>query len=198
MSDVEDVMAIAEGLEMNAREQLRFDLHIEDIKRNSARADFWVMVNIIFQVIFFWGLVILAITTGKSYVGNMFEPFFNFLDWALSPMNLLVAIVGPFSFFLMIYTGIIRRKWEGKLTRATAYALAFLSNIEHREFTALENEREKKRADIIKERKNKLQTAFVSGKISKAIYDRNMKNIEAIEKIDRDKASKEQPKPEIK
>jgi hypothetical protein len=38
------------------------------------------------------------------------------------------------AFPLMMWTGITRGKWEGKLTRSSAYALSFLENIEHRQF----------------------------------------------------------------
>ncbi|MCK5559648.1 MAG: hypothetical protein KAJ51_03605, partial [Thermoplasmata archaeon] len=38
------------------------------------------------------------------------------------------------SFPLMMWSGIKRGKWEGKLTRSTAYALSFLENIEHRQY----------------------------------------------------------------
>ena len=185
MGDIEDVSAIAENLELNAREQVRFDLHLENIKEYNKKADFWVMLNIIWQIIFFWGLVVLALNTGKLY-SEEFVPsmvsFFTQVDKIISPMNIFVAIVGPISFFLMIYTGILRRKWEGKLTRASAYALAFLANIEHREFTALTNRREQKREQVIQEKKNKLKEAFEAGRLSKQLYEQNLKRIEAMEK----------------
>ena len=194
MGDVEDVSAIAENLELNAREQVRFDLHLEDVKKYAVKANFWAMLNIIWQIIFFWGLVVLALNTGKTY-SEQYAPsmlsFFNYMDQIISPMNLFVAIVGPISFFLMIYTGIIRRKWEGKLTRASAYALAFLSNIEHREFMALEDKKDQKREQVIQERKDKLKEALEAGKMKKHIYDQNIKKIEALEKDDKDKKEKQ-------
>ena len=127
----------------------------------------------------------MALNTGKLY-SEQFVPsmvsFFTSIDKIISPMNIFVAIVGPISFFLMIYTGIVRRKWEGKLTRTSAYALAFLSNIEHREFMQLTNQREQKREQVIQERKNKLKRAFETGKLSKQLYEQNLKRIEALEK----------------
>ncbi len=170
---------------MNPREQVRFDLHLENIKEYNKKANFWVLMNIIWQIIFFWGLVVLALNAGKLY-SEEFVPsmvsFFNSVDRIISPMNIFVAIVGPISFFLMIYTGIVRRKWEGKLTRASAYALAFLSNIEHREFMELKVRREKKREQLIKERKDKLKEAFEAGRLSKYLYEQNLKRIETLDK----------------
>ncbi len=186
MGDVEDVSAIAENLELNEREQVRYDLHLENIKEYGKKADFWVLMNIVWQIIFFWGLVVLALNAGKLY-SEEFVPsmvtFFNSVDKIISPMNIFVAIVGPISFFLMIYTGIVRRKWEGKLTRASAYALAFLSNIEHREFTELKNRREKKREQAIKERKAMLKEAFEAGRLSKQLYEQNLKKIGVLKKL---------------
>lgn len=143
MGDFEDVEEIAANLVMNEREKARYELHKERIHKFAIRAKFWRFWNIVWQIIFFWGLVVIAIDAGKHYA-SLYAPslnsFFDIISYATSPMSLVVGILGPFSFFLMIYTGIVRSKWEGKLTRATAYALSFLSNIEHREYVVLEKE----------------------------------------------------------
>ena len=141
MGDFEDVEAIAENLEMNEREKARYELHKEDIRKYSIRANFWRFWNIIFQVIFFWNIVALALELAEVYSGNTvpsINPFFEGLNSLTAGVTFWFGIFSAFAFFLMIYTGIVRSKWEGKLTRSTAYALSFLSNIEHREFMELE------------------------------------------------------------
>ncbi|MCK5024237.1 MAG: hypothetical protein KAR56_01315 [Thermoplasmata archaeon] len=205
MGDFEDVEAIAENLEMNEREKARYELHKEDIKRYAIKANFWAFWNITWQIIFFWGLVVIAIDAGQRYA-NDYVPtlnlFFGGMSYITAPMAIVIGILGPFSFFVMIYTGIVRSKWEGKLTRATAYALSFLSNIEHREFMVLE---EKKRVNLraraieekthvqdakkiievnqeISKKKADLLKACKDGKITRETYEYNIKMIDSQKK----------------
>ena len=102
-----------------------------------------------------------------------------------SDITIWFGVASGFAFFLMIWTGIVRSKWEGKLTRATAYCLSFLSNIEHREFMKLEDDavlnRRKARAEMIaeyRERRDLLQKARDEGKISNVIYARNLRMLQ--------------------
>lgn len=201
MGDFEDVEAIAENLEMNDREVARYEIHKEDIKRYAIKANFWAFWNITWQIIFFWGLVVIAIDAGERYA-NEFAPSLNSLfggmSYVTSPMALVVGILGPFSFFVMIYTGIVRGKWEGKLTRSTAYALSFLSNIEHREYMILEEKKLVKIRDkVMKEKlqvqeakrvieanlemsrkKGEIMNAYKAGKITKKQYEINIREID--------------------
>ena len=201
MGDFEDVEAIAENLVMNERESARYDLHIEGVKKYSLKVNFWRFWNITWQVIFFWGLVVIAIDAGEryanSYVPSM-DSFFGGMSYVTAPMAIVIGILGPFSFFIMMYTGIVRSKWEGKLTRSTAYCLSFLSNIEHREYMALEEKgREDYRAKAIKEKmrvqkakriveanleiskkKGEIMKAYKDGRITKRQYEANIRAID--------------------
>ena len=201
MGDFEDVEAIAENLEMNDREAARYETHKEDIKKYAIKANFWAFWNIIWQIIFFWGLVVIAIEAGKTYANlyaSSLNPLFDGMSYVTSPMALVVGILGPFSFFIMIYTGIIRSKWEGKLTRSTAFALSFLSNIEHREYMVQEEkkrvvqrekaQKEKKQVDDAKKiieanieisrKKGEQMKALKAGKITRKQYETNIKSID--------------------
>jgi hypothetical protein len=143
LSDIDEVEEIASKLEMNPRESARYDEHLEEIRKNSKKVKFWKFWNFLWQVIFFWGLVVIAIEAGQRYSEQFVpsvSPVFNYMNYVTFPMSLVVGVLGPFSFFLMIWTGIVRSKWEGKLTRATAYTLSFLSNIEHRGFMDLDKQ----------------------------------------------------------
>ncbi len=205
MGDFEDVEAIAENLEMNERETARYETHKEDIKKYAIKANFWAFWNITWQIVFFWGLVVIAIEAGKNYA-NDFVPSFNALfdgmSYVTSPMAIVVAIIGPFSFFVMIYTGIVRSKWEGKLTRSTAYALSFLSNIEHRQYVAMQEKKQEKKLIDLREKANKeklqlqeakrvieanlemsrkkgeIMKAYKDGKITKKQYEYNIRAID--------------------
>ena len=200
MGDFEDVEEIAANLVMNEREQARYELHKERIHKFAIRANFWRFWNIVWQIIFFWGLVVIAIDAGKLYA-SLYVPslnsFFDVISYATSPMSLVVGVLGPFSFFIMIYTGIVRSKWEGKLTRATAYALSFLSNIEHREYLALEKKppvfaRSKPKVDPIQvkdvkrvldaqrkasDQKAEVLKAFKEGKMDRKTFEAKMREI---------------------
>ena len=200
MGDFEDVEAIAENLEMNEREATRYEIHKEDIKKFAIKANFWAFWNIIWQIIFFWGLVVIAIETGKNYASDYpaLDSFFGGMSYVTGPMAIVVGILGPFSFFVMIYTGIVRSKWEGKLTRSTAFALSFLSNIEHREYMVKEQKKlvdlrdkaikEKLQAQEAKKiieanlelskKKGEIMNAYKEGKITKKQYEYNIRVID--------------------
>jgi ABC-type multidrug transport system fused ATPase/permease subunit len=158
LSDIDEVEEIASRLEMNPRERARYNEHLEEIKKHSKKAKFWKFWNFIWQVVFFWGLVVIAIEAGQRYSEQFVpsvSPVFTYMNYVTFPMSLIVGVLGPFSFFLMIWTGIIRSKWEGKLTRATAYTLSFLSNIEHRGFMALDEHIEGLKKEIKKKPEDK-------------------------------------------
>ena len=200
MGDFEDVEAIAENLEMNARETDRYEIHKEDIKKYAIKANFWSFWNITWQIIFFWGLVVIAIDAGQKYVSNSpgLNTLFEGMSYVTNPMAVVVGIIGPFSFFVMIYTGIVRSKWEGKLTRSTAYALSFLSNIEHREYLIKEHKKLIKIRDKVAKEKLQVQDAkriieanlelsrkkgeqmqaLKSGKITRKQYETNIRTID--------------------
>ena len=153
MGDIEDIEDIANKLEMNPREKARFTAHLEEVTSYSKKVTFWRFWNFIWQVIFFWGVVVIAIDAGQRYSSQFLSsisPVFDSMNYVTFPMAIVVGILGPFSFFLMIWTGIIRGKWEGKLTRASAYTLSFLSNIEHREFMALDKQIDTLKKDTLK------------------------------------------------
>ncbi len=157
MSDIEDIEKIADKLEMNPREKARYDLHLEEVTSYSKKVTFWRFWNFIWQVIFFWGVVVIAIDAGQRYSSQFLSsisPVFDSMNYVTFPMAIVVGILGPFSFFLMIWTGIVRGKWEGKLTRTSAYTLSFLSNIEHREFMALDKQIDTLKKDTLKEPKS--------------------------------------------
>jgi signal transduction histidine kinase len=190
MSDYSDVQEIAETLDMNPREKARFDLHLEDIKKYQRRARFWRIINSICQIIFFWNIVALALEVAQVYATEHIPsvgPYFTTLNDVIGPISIIFWTVSAFAFFFMIWTGIIRQKWEGKLTRATAYCLSFLSNIEHREYLKLEQDfkRKKKKAKALmdpefREKKELLQSSRDSGKISNTQYERNLRMLEEL------------------
>ena len=138
MGDLEDIMAKAEEFDMNNFEKERYELHVEEIGSLEKRVTFWRWVNIIFQVMFFWNIIAFAFEVGRDYSASYspaMSSFFNSVMELTEGMTFWMGIITAFSFALMMYTGIIRGKWEGKLTRASAYALAFISNIEHRDYS---------------------------------------------------------------
>ncbi|KYK30022.1 MAG: hypothetical protein AYK23_04770 [Candidatus Proteinoplasmatales archaeon SG8-5] len=190
MSDYTDVEAIAENLDMNPRERARYELHLEDIKRYQRRARFWRFINSICQIVFFWNIVALALELSQRYATEnipSLSPFFDALTTVTTPITVYFTVASAFAFFFMIWTGIIRQKWEGKLTRATAYCLSFLSNIEHREYMKLDEDfkRKKMKAKALndpefREKKELLQKARDSGKISHTHYERNLKMLEEL------------------
>ena len=137
MGDSEDIIAMAEQFKMNNFETERYEKHIEDIKSLEKRVAFWRLWNIVFQIIFFWNIVALALELAETYSAESIpsaSTFFVSLNNLTGPITFWFGIISAFAFFLMIWTGLIRGKWEGKLTRASAYALAFISNIEHRDY----------------------------------------------------------------
>ena len=198
MGDFEDVEAIAENLEMNEREKARYELHKEEINKYAIRANFWKFWNIIFQIIFFWNIVALALELAQTYTAASVPSanyFFVSLNSTIAPITFWFGIFSAFAFFLMIWTGIVRSKWEGKLTRATAYALSFLSNIEHREYMEMEERmRVQHKVKAIKEKakiqeakriieanqeaakkKSELMKSMKDGKITRKKYEADLK-----------------------
>jgi len=138
MGDSDDIMEMAENLDMNNYEKDRYEEHIAKIKSLEHHVIFWRLLNVIFQVIFFWNIVALALELAETYSGQALpavHPFFEGLNHITAGVTFWFGILSAFAFFLMIWTGIVRAKWEGRLTRASAYALAFISNIEHRDYT---------------------------------------------------------------
>ncbi len=188
MGDVEDVQEIADSLDMNAREKARYDQHLVDIKSYQKRARFWRIINSICQIIFFWNIVAMALELAQTYATDSIPslgPFFTSLNDVTAPISFYFGIASAFAFFLMIWTGIVRSKWEGKLTRSTAYCLSFLSNIEHREFMKLEADellkirRTKAMTNPeFREKLNLLQKARDAGKMSNVLFQKNVQMLE--------------------
>jgi len=138
MGDAEEVMEMAKKLDMNPLEQKKYKTHLATIKYNQQKAKAWRGINYIWQFFFFGGLFIAAVVmlTEAIYEWNVaysdvaldiskfIEKFF------ISTLGFMTVIAFP----LMMWTGVIRGKWEGKLTRSVAYALSFMENIEHRQY----------------------------------------------------------------
>ena len=138
MGDVEDVMDIAKKLNMNPLEQKKYKIHLETIRYNSQKAHAWKWNNYLWQLVFFGSLFIIAFSTlfeQLAEVNMISDKLGNFIvDFIDHYFYLLFGFLIPFSFPLMMWTGIVRGKWDGKLTRSTAYCLSFLENIEHRQY----------------------------------------------------------------
>ena len=62
--------------------------------------------------------------------------------------GIIFWIFMPFSFPLKMWMGVVRGKWDGKLTRSAAYALSCLENIEHQQFLE-----EKQQVRVLKKKK---------------------------------------------
>lgn len=190
MSDVSDVEDIASGLDMNIRELARYELHLEDIKRIQKRVIFWRIINSICQIVFFWNIVAFAFQVARDYSAPHAPAVSSFLSSVIdltSNITIWFGVASGFAFFFMIWTGIVRSKWEGKLTRATAYCLSFLSNIEHREFMKLEKDEKRQRwkakAQLdpeFREKRELLQKARDRGKLSNIMYQKNMRMLEEL------------------
>jgi hypothetical protein len=147
MGDLEEVMAIGKKLNMNPLEQSKYKVHIDKIRYNEQKAKGWKTINFFWQMIFFGTLFIEAIAILFLHIADagylekdMGDTISTFIrSWFF----LLFGFLMPFSFPLMMWTGVVRGRWEmwtgvvrgrweGALTRSTAYALSFLENIEHR------------------------------------------------------------------
>lgn len=138
MGDSDEVMEMAKKLHMNPMEQKKYKYHIQTIRYNEGKTKGWKANNYMWQIVFFGVLFIEAMIQLVEYL-----EYVNYIDtsYAEFVVNFISSWFGiafwifmPFSFPLMMWTGIIRGKWEGKLTRSTAYALSFLENIEHRQY----------------------------------------------------------------
>ena len=138
MGDAEEVMEMAKKLDMNPLEQKKYKHHLEIIRINQTQTKKWKTMNYFWQLLFFGSVFIMGfrdlflnlanmkvidVTMGLNIV-EFIEVWFGRLFWFLLPI----------SFPLMMWSGIVRSKWDGKLTRSTAYCLSFLENIEHRQF----------------------------------------------------------------
>ena len=145
MGDSEEVIAFGKKLNMNAREQVKYKYHIQTIRINEIQCKKWKTMNYIWQFFFFGGLFIAAIVFMFQTISLYNIPYSDIaLDiseqvnsYFGGPLYSMTVIAFP----LMMWSGIVRSKWDGKLTRSTAYALSFLENIEHRQF--LEGQRKR-------------------------------------------------------
>ena len=136
MGDLEEVMDMGKKLNMNMLERKKYKAHIDNIRYNQEKAAGWRRMNYLWQLIFFGTLFIeaLAVLFLHLHTAGYLEKDFaeGIADFIKSWFFLLFGFLMPFSFPLMMWTGATRGKWEGALTRTTAYALSFLENIEHR------------------------------------------------------------------
>ncbi len=138
MGDSDEVIAFGKRLNMNPNEQKKYKYHITTIRYNEQKAKAWRFNNIFWQIFFFGNLFIIAFGEFFRIMGrwdimglDYAESITIFIfDYFLTIFSSLIII----SFPLMMWTGVVRSKWEGKLTRSTAYALSFLENIEHRQY----------------------------------------------------------------
>ena len=138
MGDVDEVMDIAKKLDMNPNEQKKYKVHLDTIKYNAQKTSAWKANNYLWQVIFFGTLFIgamIKLVEYLEYVKYIDTKYAEFVVGFISSwFGVAFWIFVPFAFPLMMWSGIVRGKWEGKLTRSTAYALSFLENIEHRQY----------------------------------------------------------------
>lgn len=138
MGDSEEVMEFGKKLNMNPMEQKKYKYHIETIKINERQTKKWKAMNYFWQMIFFGTLFIEAIAILFLHVSDAGyfdeEQAKSISTFIRSWFFLLFGFLMPFSFPFMMWSGVVRGKWEGKLTRSAAYALSFLENIEHRQF----------------------------------------------------------------
>ena len=152
MGDSEEVMEFGKRLNMNAQEQKKYKVHITTIRFNEQKVKAWKRMNYFWQLIFFGTLFIEAIAILFIHMhsaGYLEEELANDIaGFIRSWFFLLFGFLMPFSFPLMMWSGIVRGKWEGKLTRSAAYCLSFLENIEHRQYLD-----EKKEVRVLKKAK---------------------------------------------
>ncbi len=152
MGDSDEVMAFGRRLNFNPLEQNKYKTHIQTIRYNEQKAAAWRRMNYLWQLVFFGTLFIEAIAILFLHVsdaGYLEEEQAKFISTFIrSWFFILFGFLMPFSFPLMMWTGVTRSKWEGKLTRSTAYALSFLENIEHRQY--LEQRMEVRRQRTVK------------------------------------------------
>ncbi|WP_455392117.1 hypothetical protein [[Eubacterium] cellulosolvens] len=138
MGDSDEVMEMGKKLNMNPLEQKKYKTHIQTIRYNEQKAKAWKMNNYLWQMVFFGALFIDAMVVLVGHLSHIKYIDTSYGDMAVnfisSWFGLLFWFLMPFSFPLMMWTGVVRGKWEGKLTRSTAYALSFLENIEHRQY----------------------------------------------------------------
>ena len=138
MGDAEELMDMGKKLNFNPLEQKKYKTHIETIRFNTEKANAWRRMNYLWQLIFFGTLFIEALAIlfiNLSKAGYFDEDLAKTISTFIrSWFFLLFGFLMPFSFPLMMWTGVVRSKWEGKLTRSVAYALSFMENIEHRQY----------------------------------------------------------------
>jgi hypothetical protein len=138
MGDVEDLMEMGKKLSMNSLEQKKYKIHLDKIRYNTEKAKAWRRMNLLWQLVFFGSLFLIAFSTLFEQLADvnvisdkLGEDIVKFIN---NYFYLLFGFLIPFSFPLMMWTGVVRGKWEGKVTRSVAYALSFMENIEHRTF----------------------------------------------------------------
>lgn len=138
MGDAEDIMEMGKKLNFNPLEQKKYKTHIETIRFNTDKATAWRRMNYLWQFFFFGGLFIAAIIMFLTAISKYDIPFSNTaMDISLFIEQFFIGTLGfmtVLAFPLMMWSGVVRSKWEGKLTRSTSYALSFMENIEHRQY----------------------------------------------------------------
>jgi len=138
MGDSDEVMAFGKKLHMNPLEQKKYKYHLETIKINERQVAKWKAMNYVWQFFFFGGLFIGAIVMlteaiynwNIAYSEQALDISFFIRDFFFGTFGFMTVLAFPF----MMWSGVKRGKWEGKLTRSSAYALSFLENIEHRQY----------------------------------------------------------------
>ncbi len=138
MGDSDEVMAFGKRLHMNPMEQKKYKNHIQTIRFNEGKTKAWKIMNYFWQILFFSSVFILAF---EELFINLAEMNIINTSLGVDAVNFINNWFGrifwffiPISFPLMMWSGVVRSKWDGKLTRSTAYALSFLENIEHRQY----------------------------------------------------------------
>jgi hypothetical protein len=138
MGDVEELKEMGKKLDFNPLEQKKYKSHLETIRYNTEKAKAWRTMNYLWQMVFFGALFLDAMVVLVGHLSHI-----DYIDTSYGDMvvqfisswfGILFWFLMPFSFPLMMWTGIVRGKWEGKLTRSVAYALSFMENIEHRQY----------------------------------------------------------------
>ena len=152
MGDSEEVMEFGKRLNMNPNEQKKYKVHLTTIRYNEQKVKAWKYMNYLWQFFFFGGLFIGAIVMLTTAIYEWDVAYSDFAydmskfieKFFLGTLGFMTVIAFP----LMMWTGVVRGKWEGKLTRSAAYALSFLENIEHRQYLE-----EKKEVRMLKKAK---------------------------------------------
>lgn len=133
MASEKQLMEMAKNINMNKTDKWQFIQTMRQLRGESRKLRFWTFMHDLWQFIFFFSLLMAAMSAASEYSQDLTPWIQTYLDLFNTVMGKIyheIYIMIPFSFPIMVFCGYRRSKWKDMVTDTSSRAFAFLTVME--------------------------------------------------------------------